>query len=135
MNKIINISEAFSIAAHSMAFIAGQKDRVNGMFIAETLGFSRNHVAKVLKILVKHKLLFSERGPKGGFQINVDPAMVTLLDIYMVIEGSYQDKHICQHSDDSCPFNECIFGKITDKLSEEFKNYLVQHTIKDLLKI
>lgn len=134
MNKIINISEAFSIAAHSMAFIAGQKDRVNGMFIAENLGFSRNHMAKVLKILVKHKFLLSERGPKGGFLINVDPDEVNLLDIYLAIEGSYQDKHVCQHSEDTCPFNECIFGTITDKLSGEFKDYLLKHSIKDLIK-
>lgn len=134
MSKIINISEAFSIAAHSMAFIAGRKDRVNGMFIAESLGFSRNHMAKVLKILVKHKLLLSERGPKGGFQINIDPKDVTLLDVYMVIEGSYQDDHICQHTEETCPFKECIFGKITNKLSQEFKEYLLQHSIKDLIK-
>jgi len=134
MNKIINISEAFSIAAHSMAYIAAKGERLNGLYIAENLGFSSNHTAKVLKLLVKHKFLISERGPKGGFQLNVLPENLSLLDIYLAVEGNYQEKHSCQHTHDSCPFAECVFGDISNKLSAEFKEYLQNHSIKDLIK-
>ncbi|MCB0807369.1 MAG: Rrf2 family transcriptional regulator, partial [Bacteroidales bacterium] len=67
MSSFINISDASTIAIHSLALIANTERSLNANKIAEVTHFSRNHLAKVLHILVKHKYLDSLRGPNGGF--------------------------------------------------------------------
>ena len=87
MAKIFSMSEAASIAIHSMVLIARNKDGINAVKIAEQTGSSKNHISKVAQRLVKDDLLKSVRGPSGGFTLKKDPADITLLDIYQSIEG------------------------------------------------
>jgi len=72
MNKLINISEATSIAIHSLAIIARKEEMVNAQYLAKVTGFSKNHISKVLQILVKQSFIISTRGPKGGFKTLTD---------------------------------------------------------------
>ena len=67
MAKIFSLSEAASIAIHSMVLIARSDKMMNVVKIAERTGSSKHHVAKVLQRLVKEDYLSSVRGPHGGF--------------------------------------------------------------------
>ena len=134
MSKIINISDAVSIAIHSLAIIARNEEIINGEKISDLTGFSRNHTAKIMQILVKHGLLTSERGPKGGFQLNKPATDIFLMEVYQLIEGEFRPDYNCLHDRLSCPFNQCVFGDISQKMAEEFKKYLMSKTINDLIK-
>ncbi|MFC2080790.1 RrF2 family transcriptional regulator, partial [Bacteroidota bacterium] len=94
MNKFPSISEASSIAIHSMALIAGSERTINVNRLALDTGFSKNHISKVMQTLVKHGYLNSGRGPKGGFGIRRNADKVSLLEIIELIEGR-RDEHYC----------------------------------------
>jgi Rrf2 family protein len=124
LSKILNISEAATIAIHSMALIARSKVLLNAQEIAEVTGFSKNHISKVLQQLVKFNFLNSTRGPKGGFVLKRNPEEVSLMEIYRAIEGDIEQGTGCKMHCDNCPFNSCIFGGLSEKFSREFSNYL-----------
>ncbi len=132
--KIINISEAASIAVHSMAMIANSTEMLNVNQIADRTHSSRNHLAKVMQILVKNNYLSSVRGPNGGFSLKVDPGQVSLLDIYELIDGSLEG-HYCGIDEEKCPFETCVFGPMLNKFSAEFLDYLKNKKLSELIKI
>jgi Rrf2 family protein len=55
--------------------------------IAESQEIPAGFLSKILQALVRHKLLMSLKGPKGGFALAKDPEAVTLLDIVSAIDG------------------------------------------------
>ena len=77
MAKIFSMSEAASIAIHSMVLIARNENGINAVKIAEQTGSSKNHISKVAQRLVKNDLLKSVRGPLGGFTLKKSPADIT----------------------------------------------------------
>ncbi len=130
MSKIFNISEAATIAIHSMGVIARSRQLLNVQQIADITGFSKNHTAKVLQQLVKNDFLKSERGPKGGFLLKKNPELISLIEIYRVIEGDIDVSETqCKMHCDNCPFSTCLFGGLSEKFSREFKEYLTEKTL------
>ena len=67
MNKVVQLSEASSIGIHAMVLIAQSEVHMNVSDLAERIGASRNHLAKVMQRLVKDGFVKSSRGPTGGF--------------------------------------------------------------------
>ncbi|HSW67303.1 MAG TPA: Rrf2 family transcriptional regulator [Bacteroidales bacterium] len=86
MAKIINVSVAAVLAIHSMAFIAGNKQRLKVDRIAAITGLSRNHLAKALQQLVRNNYITSGRGPNGGFELKI-------VRLAIVYSGHYRAVH------------------------------------------
>lgn len=122
-NKIFNLSEAASIAIHSMVFIAKNDSRTNVIKISEEFNFSKHHVAKVMQRLVKVDMIKSNRGPAGGFTLAKSPSEISLLDIYEVIEGRLPE-YDCPMGYNHCPFTKCLLGTIVNDMTNQFKEYL-----------
>ena len=129
MAKIFSMSEAASIAIHSMVLIARNETGINAVKIAEQTGFSKNHISKVAQRLVKDDLLSSVRGPSGGFTLKKSPANISLLDIYQSIEGTLEIKD-CPLANEICHFDKCLMGNVINKMTIEFKNFLKGQTLK-----
>ena len=108
MSKLINISEATSIAIHSLALIGYEDKQLNANEIARKTAFSKNHLSKVLQMLVKQGYLRSVRGPRGGFTLSQEPKEITLLEIFEVFEGKVLND-FCYGHYENCPFEDCIF--------------------------
>ncbi|PKP04334.1 MAG: Rrf2 family transcriptional regulator [Bacteroidetes bacterium HGW-Bacteroidetes-9] len=132
MAKVVHISEAASLAVHGMVLIAGSSEILNVNQIADITHSSRNHLAKVMQILVKNGYLDSVRGPKGGFTLKGDPKKINLLEIYELIEGNIEEHH-CGIETQKCPFDICVFGGLADKFSADFIEYLRNKTLFDLI--
>ena len=128
MSKIFALSEASSIAIHSMVLIARADVSMNAVKISEFTGFSKNHIAKVLQRLVKSDLLKSVRGPSGGFSMKKDPKELTLLDIYQAIEGPIE-LNDCPLAYEICNFERCLMGNVINKLTSEFRKFLEDQTL------
>jgi Rrf2 family protein len=132
MSKIFALSEAASIAIHSMVLIARAREGINAVKIAEFTGFSKNHIAKVLQRLVKSDLLKSVRGPSGGFTMKKDPKKLTLLNIYEAIEGPIELSD-CPLAYEICNFDRCLMGNVINKLTSEFRKFLEEQTLENYL--
>ena len=133
MSAVIHISESTSLALHSVAYIASQKNAVKANEISEMTGSSPAHMSKVLQWLVKSKMIKSTRGPAGGFILNKSASKISLYDIFTVMEGPIEDSS-CPLSRKKCPFNICIFNGMVAKLNNEFVEYLKTNTVESLIK-
>ncbi len=129
MAKIFSMSEAASIAIHSMVLIARNTEGINAVKISEQTGFSKNHISKVAQRLVKNDLLKSVRGPAGGFTLKKSPIDITLLDIYQSIEGPLEITD-CPMANEICHFDQCLMGNVVNKMAMEFKRFLKEQTLK-----
>jgi len=128
MAKIVNITEAVSIALHSMVLVAKAKGKqMNATIIADVTGSSRYHVSKILQKLVRDGFLTSQRGPAGGFELVKKPEEITLLEIFEAIEGKIVVSKCPLNK--ACPFGECIFEDLTMRMTRQFRDYLNDHSL------
>jgi Rrf2 family protein len=132
MSKIFTLSEAASIAIHSMVLIARNDKGINAVQIAEQTGLSKNHISKVLQRLVKNDLLKSVRGPLGGFTLKKMPKYISLLSIYETIEGTLGVTD-CPFSYEICAFEKCLMGTVINKMTLDFRKYLKTKTLADYM--
>lgn len=130
MSEVVALSEAVSLALHGMGLLAAGGRR-NARELAEEIKVSEAHLAKVFQRLVKNGLVLSTRGPGGGFELAGEPEKVSLFDIYAVIEGTPSGKY-CLLRKNECPFEECIFGSLLEKMTRDFTDYLKKTTLADL---
>lgn len=132
MAKLVHFSEAASLALHAMVLIAKSENHVNVNSIAEEMGASRNHLAKVLQQLVKHGFLKSVRGPSGGFILSKPANQISILDLYEAIEGRI-DVPECPLDRKICPFNKCLMNGLVTNVTLQFKKYFGDQTLEDFI--
>lgn len=123
---MVHISEAASLALHSMILIAKNPDNpVSVKRIAAVTGASEAHLAKVMQLLARAGMVASTRGPKGGFTLNGNPKDTTLLDIYEAIEGPVKGGHCLLHKD-KCPMGlkQCALGNLIEGTAANSRDYL-----------
>jgi len=130
LSTFIHISEASTIALHSLALIAKSTEKLNAGKLADKTLFSKNHLAKILHILVKHNYLTSLRGPNGGFELGKPAESISLLEIYELIEGELE-RFQCAVTCADCYFDTCLFGDHPQRFSSEFRAYLEKKSIND----
>jgi Rrf2 family protein len=134
MSRFPSISEASSIAIHSLAFVAGSKGPINVNRLAIETGFSKNHISKIMQTLVKHGYLSSGRGPKGGFEMHRNADDISLLEIVELIEGKREGNY-CGISEDRCPFNACVFGELPGEFDRKFREFYSGRSIGEIKKL
>jgi len=134
MQTTLRISEAASIALHSMAYLATNAGRlVTSREIVSALRVSDTHLSKVLQRLVKVGFIKSIRGPNGGFMLSKPPDKITLLNVYESIEGPVAFDE-CLFGKPICGDQGCMLGGLLKTVNNEVRNYLGQTTLSKLNK-
>ena len=124
MANVLKVSEAASLALHTMVLLAASSDRLWSTHdIAGTLDASEAHLSKVLQRLARMDLVKSVRGPKGGFSLVRSPEKTSLLDVYESIEGPLA-KTDCLLGHRLCDGTTCILGTLLKNTNREVKEYL-----------
>ncbi len=132
MNSLMKISEATSLAMHTLALMASEPEKIISVKeSASFLNVSEAHLAKVLQRLSQAGYVNSTRGPKGGFLLVKSPDEVTLLDIYELIEGKIDDS-ACLLDHPICTNNNCLFGNGLKKMNKEIKEHLSKTTLSEV---
>lgn len=132
MPKIVTLSEAASIALHSMILIARSKSSMNVDQISERIGSSRHHIAKIMQRLAKDGFVGSNRGPAGGFYLLKDTHEISLLAIYESVEGKVVPT-VCPMEKQVCSFDKCFLNNLTFDLTNQFIIYMQQHSLANYL--
>jgi Rrf2 family protein len=132
VSHVIQISEAASLGMHSMTLLAASIEQaLTVKQMAQTTGASEAHLSKVMQRLTKAGLVHSSRGPKGGFILNAKGLEISLLEIFEALDGPLTTSG-CLLRIHSCPFSNCLFGGLVEKMTDEFKKYLASKTLGDL---
>jgi len=128
MSKLINLSEATSLALHGMSLIAkAPAQRLSVKALAQALNASPAHLAKVFQKLNKADLTRSVRGPAGGFELQQPATEISVLQIYEAIEGKIK-LAACPLGKEVCAFRSCIFSSELSRISAEI--YAAYQSIK-----
>ncbi len=131
---LLNISEAASLALHTMRELACQPQRlVSTQEIAGDLSVSEHHLAKVHQRLARAGLIRSVRGPKGGFQLDRDAKAITLREVYEAMEGPV-GPHRCLLGRRECGRVNCLLGGLTERVTREVLDFFDQTTVADLAR-
>jgi Rrf2 family protein len=124
MNTVLKISEAASLALHTMVYLAERPESLRATReIAGALNRSEFHLSKVLQRLSRQGLVRSVRGPKGGFKLGGKGLDTTLLEIFEAIEGPV-DPDPCILGGPVCCRSACILGSFVDKVNKQFSDYM-----------
>jgi len=132
MSSVLKISEAASLALHSMALLAENPEQLaSTREIASRLHISEAHLSKVLQRLTRVGLAKSIRGPKGGFMVGKPIDQITLLDVYESIEGPIEPCE-CLFSVPVCGDSRCILDGILGTVDRQIRDYLAGTKLSDL---
>jgi len=135
MAKLLKISEAATMALHSMVLLASDlKKMLTTQEMADEIHVSANHLAKVLQRLAKAGLVAATRGPKGGFVLGRAPETINLLDVYEAIEGPLESG-ACLLEVPVCGGTHCILGGLIAGLNQQVRDYLTQTRLSDLYDV
>jgi Rrf2 family nitric oxide-sensitive transcriptional repressor len=134
MADILKISDATALALHSMVHLAQDPAAQSTTAdIASAFEASKHHLAKVHQRLTKAGLIISNRGPAGGVVLAKDPAEITLLEIYEVMEGPMVC-HPCLFGKSVCPRADCVLGTLLPGLARQVRDYFEETTLAQLAK-
>ena len=132
MSNILKISDAASLALHSMVILAESNGTlVTAKKVAKDLLISEAHLSKVMQRLVKAGLVSSVRGPGGGFKLAKSAEEITLLVVYEIIDGALGSDDCLLHMK-TCPRDECIMGSVISEVNGLIKEYLQKTNLAGL---
>ncbi|MCD4656949.1 MAG: Rrf2 family transcriptional regulator [Planctomycetes bacterium] len=133
MSNFIKLSDAASIAIHSVIVLAIEPDKVrSNKEIARTLNISVDHLSKVLQRLNKAGFVESVRGPKGGFRLGKPRDDINLYEIYEVIDGELPI-HPCLFSNQICRLPSCLFRDFFSKMRQQIKDYFTTTQLSTII--
>ncbi len=131
MHGLVRVSEAASLGLHAAAVIAGHGgDPVSVGQIADLLGASEAHLAKVLNGLSKAGLVDGRPGPGGGFTLTRPAGDISLGDVYEAIEGPIETSP-CLFDLPICDSGKCPLSRLLAGLNGEVARELAAATLDD----
>jgi len=135
MATVLKISDAASLAMHTMALLAMEPaEVVTTHEIATGLKVSEAHLSKVLQRLARAGLVKSVRGPQGGFKLEKPREQITLLEVYEAIEGRLESSD-CILGVRSCAGEQCILGVLLESINRQVRDYLVGTRLSELNRV
>ena len=131
MASVLRISDAASLALHTMVLLADRRERpLTAKEIAGTFQVSEAHLAKVLQRLAKAGLLLSAPGPHGGFHLRDGAERTTLLQVYEAIEGPMNSTD-CLLGVPVCGGKKCLLGRLVCNLNAQVKAHFSSTRLSD----
>jgi Rrf2 family protein len=135
MANLLRISEAASLAMHTLVFLAANQDRpVATREIAGVLRCSEAHLSKVLQRLSKAGLANSTRGPRGGFSLGRPADRISLLEIYQEMDGQMTAGD-CLLGTRVCRPGGCLLGTLLEDVNHRVTEQLSRTKLSDLTDV
>jgi len=132
MSSLLRVSEAASLALHTMVFLAARGGaRTSAGEMADRLHASQAHLAKVLQRLGHFGLVTSVRGPRGGFSLARSPGSITLLEVYEAIEGPLHTTDCLTH-EPICGGRRCLLGGLVGEVNARVRRHLARTRLSQL---
>jgi Rrf2 family transcriptional regulator, nitric oxide-sensitive transcriptional repressor len=100
--------------------------------IASAANIPRGYMAKVLQTLTNAKILTSQRGLNGGFQVHPESHQATAYDIVRAIDPA--DRFgLCRDCRAGDPSADCAANRLLGDIQSEIDRRLRQATLTDLI--
>jgi len=132
------MNSEFTIAVHSLVYLAYLPDRMaSSEAIAENVSTNPARIRKVMSCLRKGGYVDTREGAGGGYRLTLDPAVVTLSDVYRLMAQGSVIPSWCSGN----PEMDCVVGSnmqevmhgIFCKAENHLESYFRGITIADVL--
>jgi Rrf2 family protein len=121
-------------AVRTVLYLARERDRnANVTEIAQAMHIPKSFLAKILQRLVRHHILQSMRGVKGGFMLAKNPSEITLLAVMEAIQGP-AGINVCAIDSKRCRMSStCSVHPVWVEIRKEVERRLNKQTIAKLM--
>ncbi len=121
-------------AVRTVLYLARERDRnANVTEIAQAMQIPKSFLAKILQRLVRHHILQSMRGVKGGFLLAKKPSEITLLAVMEAIQGP-AGINVCAIDSRRCRMSStCAVHPVWVEIRKEVEKRLKRETIGRLI--
>ncbi|MFW6308853.1 MAG: RrF2 family transcriptional regulator [bacterium] len=101
--------------------------------ISQREEISERYLEQLFAKLRKAGIVSSVRGAHGGYQLNQNPAEITVGDVMRVLEGNLAPVDCTETGNSECEFiNECVTNEIWMEIKEKIEEVVESKTLKDL---
>jgi Rrf2 family protein len=128
----MKLTRASSYALHAMVHIAGQKPNIPiaSHEIAQAHDIPERFLLKVLKPLVSAGLLYSVKGPHGGYRLARPASQISVLDVVEGVEGPIRG-HSTFHANGSSGLSKRL-DQICHQAAEQTRKQLGKVSLTSL---
>ena len=129
-------SKSFGYAVRSVLYIAHKQNErrfIHVEEIASVLAIPRYFMGKILKKMAKEGVLFSTKGPTGGFTVNERTLTVSLLRLVDLTNGLSSVKGCVLRMKECNGLNPCPLHYQMEEVKSGLRKVLSETTIGDLL--
>ena len=105
--------------------------RKESCLIADAAKVPCGYLAKILQILVRARVITSQRGLGGGFVLGVNPSELTLMDVVRIVDRSHRI-HDCPLRMNKSELKLCALHRRLDAAVSAAERELGSATIADL---
>ena len=132
MNPIVDLPEPLLLGLHALVALARQPGTVlSARTIADELGASEGHLAKVLQKLARYSILVPFHGPGGGYKLAKSPQEINMREVVELLGGPFTLGG-CGFT--GCHGKPCLIGALVDELTSAIRDYMEQRTLDNLLE-
>jgi Rrf2 family protein len=132
VNPIIDVPEPLLLGLHALVALARQPGVcLSAKSVADDLGASEGHLAKVLQRLARAGYVEPVRGPGGGYRLVRQPDEIPMLPLVEYLGGPFELDG-CGFS--GCRGKKCLIGSMIDELTVVIREYMRKRTLGDLLR-
>ena len=129
----MRLTRASSYALHAVTYMAGQKKDgpTASHVIAEKRGIPERFLLKVLKPLVSAQVLYSVKGPNGGYRLARPATEITILEVLEAVDGPIRGHAPMSHNDPRNFLNRKL-EQICNESAEQVRKTLGKIKLSDL---
>ncbi|MGD0283766.1 MAG: Rrf2 family transcriptional regulator [Dissulfurispiraceae bacterium] len=124
----MEITRETDYAIRCILYLSGKQGEISMVEdIAREMQIPKSFLAKIVQKLSRASLVKSFRGVKGGFQLAMPPADISLLDVVEAIEGKVAmnvcalDRMLCSRSD------TCLVHPVWIEIRKDFRKILKKY--------
>ncbi|MDP8253250.1 MAG: Rrf2 family transcriptional regulator [Candidatus Kaelpia aquatica] len=126
-------------AIRALLELAENKDEfISVRQIAEKQRIPYQFLRQILQKLIKNKLVISKKGAGGGFMIDKDPNLMSIVDIIVIFQGNIQLSDCMFRSKLCVNRSSCVLrrqiNRVEKLVAKEFEAVTISHLLKDLKK-
>ncbi len=130
----MRMTRAASYAIHALSFMAGQKQPnkpVASHHVAQARGIPERFLLKVLKPLVSARILYSIKGPNGGYRLARTPNEISLLEVVEAVDGPIRGQSPFSREENNGALNKRL-DTICNQAAETVRKQLQKIKVSEL---
>lgn len=135
----MKIRKSFEQAICILLLLSTQNKTFKSKELSDKLNVSESYLKKITRQLVVYKLVIAVASKNGGITLNRSPEEITLLDVFIAIEGNerfVETTHLVERVFDTplqIEETESLIIKELNKAEDEYKAKLKQITLGTLI--